>query len=147
MLNNLQILSLGGNPITTLPPGIGNLSNLRCLYVWQCGLSSLPNEFGKLKNLQILEIYGNSIGSLPASIGDLQSLQQLNMHGNPLMSLPPEFAALNLQELLMDAHLCEKYDHTDGGKAPSSSMKKALTKTKKNNKQQKWEIYVPVVRN
>ncbi len=57
-------------------------------------LTTLPPEIGQLTNLQELWLLDNQLSSLPPEIGLLQNLQQLDLWGNPLTSLPPEVEQL-----------------------------------------------------
>ncbi|UKO97556.1 COR domain-containing protein [Nostoc sp. UHCC 0870] len=93
-------LNLSGQRLKTLPPEIGQLTNLQTLYLSSNQLSSLPPEFGQLTNLQSLHLGGNQLSSLPPEIGQLTNLQSLHLGGNQLSSLPPEIGQLtNLQSL------------------------------------------------
>ena len=67
------------------------------LAVW-CGLrlypmTSLPPEIGQLTNLQQLNLSYNRLTRLPPEIGQLTNLQELDLSNNPLTSLPPELCA------------------------------------------------------
>ena len=59
-LTNLQRLHLQDNQLTTLPPGIGQLTNLTHLYLRQNQLTSLPPEIEQLPKLEILYLVGNT---------------------------------------------------------------------------------------
>ncbi|WP_392481587.1 COR domain-containing protein [Nostoc sp. C110] len=99
-LTNLQTLDLWGNQLSSLPPEIGQLTNLQTLDLWGNQLSSLPPEIGQLTNLQSLYLYSNQLSSLPTEIGQLTNLQTLDLRYNQLSSLPPEIVQLtNLQTL------------------------------------------------
>lgn len=75
---SLQILSLGGNKLTEVPTGVGDLHML-----------------------QALVLCDNHLESLPASIANLHQLKSLLLHKNHLRTLPPEIVALkNLTEVL-----------------------------------------------
>ncbi len=62
-------LKIEYTPITNLPPAIGNLADLKTLYLFKNGLDAIPMEIGNLKNLETLVISSNNLKSLPSSIG------------------------------------------------------------------------------
>ncbi|WP_427158351.1 leucine-rich repeat domain-containing protein [Aliinostoc sp. HNIBRCY26] len=98
--DNVTELDLSFKGLTTLPPEIGQLTNLQTLFLWGNQLSSLPPEIGKLVNLQSLELSSNQLSSLPPEIVQLVNLQSLELSSNQMSSLPPEFRKLvNLQTL------------------------------------------------
>ncbi|NJP08786.1 MAG: GTPase [Leptolyngbyaceae cyanobacterium RU_5_1] len=93
-------LSLSGHQLSSLPPEIGQLTNLTELFLSVNRLSSLPPEIGQLTNLTTLSLVNNKLSSLPPEIGQLINLRELSLHYNDLNSLPPEIGQLtNLREL------------------------------------------------
>lgn len=87
-LTNLILLYLVYNKLRTLPPEIGQLTNLTTLYLDRNQLSTLPPEIGLLTNLSTLDLGYNQLSSLPADIGQLTNLTRLDLSGNQLTSLP-----------------------------------------------------------
>jgi len=60
---------------------------------WDCtwkGLTSLPPEIGCLTNLRVLNCGNNELTSLPSEIGHLTSLQELDCEDNQLDSKTSE---------------------------------------------------------
>ncbi|NEU81532.1 leucine-rich repeat domain-containing protein, partial [Nostoc sp. UIC 10630] len=53
------------------------------------GLTTLPPKIGQLTNLQSLDLSENQLSSLPPKIGQLTNLQSLDLSENQLSSLPP----------------------------------------------------------
>jgi hypothetical protein len=88
---SLELYILG---LTELPPEIGELSQLRVLYVFDTNIQTLPPEIGNLEHLEMLWLYQNQIISLPAEIGNLENLLVLSLANNQLSSLPPEIVKL-----------------------------------------------------
>jgi Leucine-rich repeat (LRR) protein len=98
--NKVTKLDLSGKGLITLPPEIGQLTNLQSLYLSNNQLSSLPPEIGQLTNLGWLDLGSNQLSSLPPEIVQLTNLQLLGLHNNQLSSLLPEiFQLTNLQYL------------------------------------------------
>ncbi|WP_084227301.1 COR domain-containing protein [Nostoc sp. KVJ20] len=98
-------LHLSGKGLTTLPPEIGQLTNLRSLHLIGNQLSSLPTEIFQLTNLQFLNLSSNQLSSLPPEIGQLTNLQSLYLSINQLSSLPPEIGQLTkLQTLYLSSN-------------------------------------------
>ena len=67
-------LNLYDNKLTSLPPEIGNLTNLTYLGLPHNKLGSLPPEIGRLTQLTNLPLYGNEyeLTSLPLGIDRLR---------------------------------------------------------------------------
>ncbi|MEH2160299.1 MAG: COR domain-containing protein [Nostoc sp.] len=104
-LTNLQTLHLIDNQLSSLPPEIGQLTNLQTLDLFINQLSSLPPEIGQLTNLQTLYLGSNQLSSLPPELGQLTNLQTLYLSSNQLSSLPPEIGQLtNLQTLYLSSN-------------------------------------------
>jgi len=96
-LTNLWSLDLQFNLLTTLPPEIGNLTNLKELSLNENQLTNLPPEIGNLKNLKTLDLSDNKLTTLPPEIGNLKNLKTLDLSDNKLTTLPPEIG--NLKKL------------------------------------------------
>jgi Leucine-rich repeat (LRR) protein/GTPase SAR1 family protein len=104
-LTNLRELDLRDNQLTELPPEIGQLTNLRKLNLGENQLTELPPEIGQLTNLRELRIGENQLTELPPEIAQLTNLRKLNLGENQLTELPPEIILLaNLRELNLDGN-------------------------------------------
>ncbi|KAF9594039.1 hypothetical protein IFM89_026891 [Coptis chinensis] len=78
-LRNLQILVLSYNfKLTTLPPSIGNLKQLRCLDLYQVGIRVLPESICCLTNLQTLNLEKcSNLKMLPKNLSKMRKLRKL----------------------------------------------------------------------
>ena len=86
-VGNTTTLSLQDNQLSgSIPPEIGNLTNLTHLYLQDNQLSgSIPPEIGNLNNLTGLLLYDNQLsGSIPPEIGNLNGLDVLYLSDNHL---------------------------------------------------------------
>ena len=85
----------------TLLPEIGNLSQLKVLYIRgnRDLTTTIPTEIVNLSQLEILDLAGNIIGGeIPPGIGNLSNLQKIILSLNQIRGeIPPELA--NLQNL------------------------------------------------
>ena len=101
--DRLQLRSgqlLYGNPLSTLPEAIGQLSQLQKLDLSDNKLSTLPEAIGQLATLQELNLSGNKLSWLPDAIGQLAKLQKLDLSDNKLSTLPEAVQSLERLEKL-----------------------------------------------
>lgn len=85
-----------------LPPEIGNLTNLKSLYLDRNQLSGpVPAEIGNLAKLEVARLGGNDFNSIPAEIANLKNLIFLELWGNQLSGeIPGELGNLSLLQQL-----------------------------------------------
>ena len=83
-LKNLILLNLKNNKLTELPAEIGDLRELRWLFLSKNQLVGLPTSIQRLTKLKKLDLDENKLTELPAEIGDLRALSQLSVGPNPL---------------------------------------------------------------
>ena len=92
-----------------VPPAIGDLSELRSLYLRDTRLTgSIPAELGRLTKLETLYLDQNYLsGPIPAALGDLTALRDLSLSDNNIGGrLPEELGQLGgLQRLRMSRTL------------------------------------------
>jgi hypothetical protein len=135
-LKSLTTLDVSENDIDSIPSGIGNLVNLDTLKIGYSGsyshdLTKIPESIGNLRELRVLWMHGLGLSRLPESIGNLQALEELDIsyqynreghfldtipesisrcknlrvfyaHRNRIRSLPNDIGDLtNLQELAL----------------------------------------------
>jgi Leucine-rich repeat (LRR) protein len=93
-LKKVEKLDLTWKDISTLPPEIGYLENLKTLDLEGNFLTTLPPEIGNLVKLEYLGLHANFLKKLPPEIGSLKSLQELDLALNDLTELPPEMGDL-----------------------------------------------------
>ena len=62
---------MGYNKFDTLPKEIGNLTNLKTLFLWGNSLTTFPKEIGKLTNLTYLSFDWQEMESIPIEIINL----------------------------------------------------------------------------
>lgn len=78
-----------------LPDEIGELENLRSIYIHSDTLKKLPSSIGKLKKLYELTLKCKLLTHLPPEIGDLENLKRLSLDScEQLSHLPPEICKL-----------------------------------------------------
>ena len=102
-------LILTGNNLTgSIPPEIGNLTNLETLnLLWNNLTGSIPSEIGNLVNLNSIDLSINQLsGSIPPEIGNLIKVKSVNFGGNELSgSIPSEIGNLvNLNSIEFDGN-------------------------------------------
>ena len=116
-LANLRWLWLAGADLTGgIPPELGNLANLEGLALPANGLTGgIPPELGNLADLESLHLRWNGLtGGIPAELGDLANLESLSLGANDLTGeIPPTLGDLaNLESLSLD------YNGLTGGIPP-----------------------------
>lgn len=100
-LGNLKMLRLEANQLVSLPSGIGQLTMLESLFIRNNKvLNSLPPEIGQLSNLVNFPLSGCALTTLPPEIGQLGKLEILELDDNQLISVPPEMGQLTALENL-----------------------------------------------
>ena len=92
-LTNLEHLSIQGDDI---PPELGNLTNLQFLSFFVTGLANekapdeIPPELGNLTNLEYLHLSGRLAGEIPPELGNLTNLEHLHLSGGFTGEIPLE---------------------------------------------------------
>jgi Leucine-rich repeat (LRR) protein len=103
MLESLETLNVGRNPVKDLPDDFVQLQNLKVLWLDDCSLEgALPVEICKLEQLQELRVSNNILTAVPPEIQLLSNLRILGLDRNRLESIPAEIHTLhNLTHLLL----------------------------------------------
>ena len=84
LLQNLEILHITDQVkwMSELPEEIGQLTNLRELYLWNNQvLSTLPDSVSQLQNLETINISGNDFTSIPEVLLSLPNLRTICLKG------------------------------------------------------------------
>ena len=111
-LSNLRRLGLGDNQLQgEIPSELGNLAELRYLSLTRNLLrGEIPWELGNLTYLEVLGLGGNALeGEIPSELGNLANLRELYLWGNRLRGeIPPDLGNLSaLEKLLLQDNLLE----------------------------------------
>lgn len=103
----LRALFGSGNPVSRLPPSLGDCPALSQVGFRGCGLVEVPAE-SLPPNLRWLTLTDNAIAALPQALGQRPALQKLMLAGNRLQALPGHLAqASNLELLRLSANRLE----------------------------------------
>ncbi|WP_372682051.1 LamG-like jellyroll fold domain-containing protein, partial [Desulfosarcina sp.] len=108
-LSNLENLDLWGNLLTgSIPPELGNLTNLRWLSLHTNQLTgTIPPQLGNLVNLDVMNLWVNQLtGSIPLELGGLTNIRQLALSSNQLTgTIPSELGSLaSLEDLKLSGN-------------------------------------------
>ena len=118
-LTKITSIDLWNNDLNSIPPELSKLSNLTDLYLGRNNLNSIPPELSKLSNLTYLNLGRNKLNSIPPALSMLINLIQLNLEQNKIRLLPLEFKNLEkLQYLWL-------YDNPSMTFPPKEIMEKA----------------------
>ena len=114
-------LKLHCNQLTSIPPEIGQLRNLRSLSLCRNLLTSIPPEIGQLQNMAHLWLYTNRLTSIPAELGQLQMLTELRLFNNPI-----EYIPLNVRRLLERQRVISQGVYADAQSVHNSSIQTTI---------------------
>jgi len=78
--NHTIALNLYSNNLNLIPKSIGDLIDLKYLYLENNKLITLPESIGNLTKLKILDLSYNCIENLPESL-KFQNLEEIKLHG------------------------------------------------------------------
>jgi leucine-rich repeat protein SHOC2 len=100
VLDELEVLSVEHNLLTTVTPTLMQLSRLQVLAIGNNRIQSLPQSLKKLIQLEELLLETNSLTVVPTMLPSLISLTDLRFDNNRVASLPPELANLQMLQIL-----------------------------------------------
>ena len=100
-LVNLRVLMLDTNDLYSLPKEISLLLNLERLSLSNNHLTSLPPGFQRLNKLRSLHAANNNFETLPLEICELPSLEFLDLSDNVLINLPEQIGNIKTLSTLL----------------------------------------------
>ncbi|MEE6463042.1 hypothetical protein FKM82_005755 [Ascaphus truei] len=100
-LLNLRALYLDTHDLQEIPPEIGTLKNLRRLTLSNGSLTFLPSELGELQNLQSFHLANNNFKDFPSVICQFTNLTFLDVSDNKIETLPPNISNLKKLETFL----------------------------------------------
>ncbi len=99
----LRVLDVMGNPLTSIPDVVFELTSLETLGLASTGLCQLDERLQGLTQLRRLRLHDNPELVLPAWLGDLKALEGLDLMDCELGSLPDSIEGLTaLRELRLE---------------------------------------------
>lgn len=111
-LQNLLILNLCNNRLTSLPSELGLLKKLHTLNLGLNQLEALPASIGALKELRHLGLSDNRFTRVPGCLSRLNKLERVNLDRNPILAeQAPSHQAFMVTErlyLVKGSFLCEE---------------------------------------
>jgi internalin A len=99
-LEELEKVDLGGNRLSTIPPAVCRLRNLKTLSLYGNPIRKLPGELARLERLEYLGLSNCDLDMLPEAVPELAGLRRLDIDRNQIMTLPPELRRLSMLEVL-----------------------------------------------
>ena len=103
-LTNLKQLYLEWNNLSIIPESFTQLISLENLAISNNWLTYLPSDFGDLSSLEFVDLGYNQLTEIPESIGELQNIEYLWLFNNQLSSVPESICDLPLTWSGMDVN-------------------------------------------
>jgi len=105
-LKNLRVLNLiKAYGLTSLPPEIGQLPKLEELHAPLTELEAIPRELCNAKALKLLDVSTTRVSKLPREIGRLTTLEELDVHSTAITTLPDSLCNLTNLKVLNISYL------------------------------------------
>lgn len=99
LLKNLRNLDISENKIPSIPPLLGQFTQLKNLNICNNRLVSLPDDVGNLKKLETLLASVNRLHNVPPTLSKLSSLREVDLSHNLLTAFPVQLCASGLKNL------------------------------------------------
>ncbi|WP_256006831.1 leucine-rich repeat domain-containing protein [Pedobacter deserti] len=87
-LKGIRFLSIGMNPISSLPERFKELTNLRHFNATRCLFKEIPPILFELRELELINLTGNQIETIPDEIEQLSNLKTLTIGSNKISAVP-----------------------------------------------------------
>lgn len=112
--NKITILSLYEEEFP-IPSCIGNLTDLRALWLGADKIKELPNSFKNLKKLEYINIASNFLDNLPKELIYMNSLKKCVLSFNNITTIPEDIENLdNIEHLNLENNKISKLPGTIG---------------------------------
>ncbi|XP_008304084.1 leucine-rich repeat-containing protein 18-like [Stegastes partitus] len=110
-LQNLLVLNLCNNRLTSLPSELGLLAKLRTLYLGLNQLEALPASIGELKELRYIGLSDNRLTRVPNCLSRLNNLEKVSLDRNPIVTeqTPSQDSVMTTESIFVvtERFLCE----------------------------------------
>lgn len=109
-LQNLLVLNVCNNRLTSLPSELGLLKKLQTLNLGLNQLEALPSSIAALKELRNIGLSDNRFTRVPGCLSRLSKLEKVNLDRNPVVTEAPSHEPLMIAErlyLMKESFLCE----------------------------------------
>ncbi len=94
------VLDVRGQNLSTWPSFFSDMENLRELYISNNNFSSWPSFFSDLRQLRVIDAENNNFTSFPSYFSELKNLEILDLSGNPITSFASFFHELKSLRVL-----------------------------------------------
>lgn len=103
ILEDLFMLNLKDNDLTTLPIELSNIKNLIILMVCNNKIKQIPEFIYVMKQLSTICLHGNGLLDINEDIGNLENLKTLTLSKNKIKTLPKNISKLlKLEDLAIE---------------------------------------------
>jgi pimeloyl-ACP methyl ester carboxylesterase len=97
---NATELDLSDLGLTEVPAALGELRQLKRLFLDKNQLREVPTKLGALRQLQELRLANNQLREVPAALGELRQLEYLFLGNNQLREVPASLGELRKLKFL-----------------------------------------------
>jgi Leucine-rich repeat (LRR) protein len=143
----VNVLIIRNQGLTSLSDEIGKLTNLRTLNLANNHLTELPEAIGDLANLEELSFENNQLKQLPSSLKKLKKLRRVNGSNNLLREIPkeiydlPALRTLNLSNNQITAGDIGALRHLEGLDLSENNLEELMFSTNKFSRIKRLDFY------